>query len=389
MKRIRILTLAMVLSALSLSGFAWAEEVRWPASMNPMLPISIVGIDADTLYYIGNDNKNGEMYTGDFPLPRIWYAKLIESLREARAMVIVVDYVFMPRQPAHTADFSLAKAIATGPPPIVVAFDAIPAASRMPAPGFNLKEFDLNHIQPGSGGMVSAPALALPFADLVKAGASIGSAHQHVDPDGVIRKGPLFVSYGDIVLPSIPLAAFMEATGVMPHEISISGGYMDIRGTKFPLTTEASLDLALPPQKAVFPRMSFKDVVVIKEEYKKTAVADHKNELKKLFEGRIVFIGPTDFSLGDLRKTGAGPLYPSVEVMAATTNHLLNIWTRSRGISKPTWVSEAEDTGEVSIGTTNAPEEPAPTTTETKKTTKNEKTNDKDKSTGIEIKRQK
>lgn len=325
---------------------ASAQETKWPASMNPMAPVCVVGIDSDTLYYLSNDRRSARMYTGDFPIPRVWYTNLIETLREAKALVVVVDYVFMPREPVAVADLKLAKSISAGPMPVVMAFDVIPGGLPTGAPQFNLNKFDLNHVKPGASGMVSAPALALPYKQLIEAGASIGSAHQHTDRNGTITRGSLFVSYGDIVLPSLSLAAFMEAVGISPYEINLSGGEMDIRGTKFSMAGEASLRLALPPQKTVIPRYSFKDIVIIKDDYKKGALEEHKKRMRKYFEGRIVFVGPTDYTLGDLKKTDAGSLYPAVEVMAATTNQLMNIWARSRGISKETWQPEVVDIGE-------------------------------------------
>jgi len=338
-KRLISLTaVIMFVSMLSIRGTALASDVEWPATMNPIAGITIIGIDSDTLYDIGQNGRGTEMYQGDFPVQRLWYARLITTLREAHAILVAIDYVLMYYPPARPVDYTLANVISRGPPPVINVFDIMPR-TPLQSPDIDLRKFAIRGTSPGQVDAVRAQALALPYPELADVSATLASTHELVDPDGLTRRCPLFLEYGDIVLPSLALSIFMQTAGISPGDVRVSGGYMTIRGMKVPLSAEGSLSVAFPPQREVFQRRSFRDVVKIKDDFKKGSREKHEKKMIDWFENQIVIVGLTDSTLKDITTTPAGGLYPNCEVAAAAANHLLNLWARARGVRKPVWTA--------------------------------------------------
>ncbi len=328
----------VLLAALALCCL-WAQPVRsenveWPATMNPIADVVIVGIDSDTLYYIGRNPMANYAYTGNFPIPRVWYSKVINVLREAKAHTIAVDLLLTARVPPTTEDITVAKTVAAGPPPIVFGFEMIPRPQK-DKQAINLRQFTFPNITTTSTLAPKAAALALPYAELVGSGARIGCMKILTDTDGIVRRGLLLTKYDRYVLPSFPMQIFMKAAGVSPGEITVSGygaRYMKIRGLQIKLAAGDSLPLVLPPQRKVFKHYSFLDVVYVEDSFKTGKMEEHRKRMREYFEGKIVLIGPTDNSLNDLHKTYRGSGYTGVEIQAATLNQLLNLWAGARGI---------------------------------------------------------
>lgn len=313
---------------------ARSENVKWPATMNPIADVAIIGIDADTLYYIGRNSDESQGYTGNFPIPRIWYSKVIGVLREAKAHTIGIDLLLTAREPLKSEDQAVAKRVAAGPPPIVFGFEMIPRAQKIQSP-VNLRQFNMPNIPTTSTLAPKAASLALPYAELVGAGARIGCMRILEDSDGIVRRGLLLTKYDKYVLPSFPLQVFMKSAGVSPGQIRVYGRdarYMQIRGLDVRLAAEDTLPLILPPQRQVFEHISFLDTVFVQDSFKTGNIEKHKEKMREYFEGKIVLVGPTDNSLNDLYTTYRGKGYTGVEIQAAVLNQLLNLWAGERGI---------------------------------------------------------
>ncbi len=339
---LRKVTFAVILSvSLIFSRTASAQKspaANWPVSPNTFAQIIIVGIDSDTLYKIGPSNtKDGKIYKGSFPLEREWHAKLVRTLSDAGAKLIVFDMYFSPEwnSPGSKAFGNAVRKSAT---PVVVGFGEIPRTAPN-APVFDLARFELPRITPSTSNAPFAKALAFPFSEIINAGALMGGITDHPDPDGVLRNTDLFVRYENYVLPSIALATFLRATGASQADVQVGGAgggrWMYVQGRRFQLTDTDAFPVALPPPYTNFKYVSFYDVVVPKDSYKPDANALHAQKMKQTFADRIAIVGFADSSLGDLKRTPAGNAYPGVEVLASTVNQLLNLYTGPRAAGTP------------------------------------------------------
>jgi CHASE2 domain-containing sensor protein len=306
-----------------------------PVSQNPVAEIVIVGIDSDSLFYLGpqySASKGNTAFAGSYPLDRQWYGTLVKRLREAGAQAVAFDQVFLNTW--ETSDDQVfAAAVKEGPLPVITGFEVIPRPYA-DNPKIDLKRFALPGISYNSSMAQIAPALALPFKGLADAGALIGSLHDIEDSDGVIRRSALFVKYNNMVLPSMALLTFLQAVGVSPSQVYVSGGAgnraLIVGGRRIPLGKNDTLAVSFPPTRLVFKWFSFRDVVRVKDEFKKDAEETHKKMLKDVFNNKIVIVGYEDMTLNDRVTTPAGASYPGVEVQAATVNTLLNIYAGRR-----------------------------------------------------------
>ncbi|MFA6450704.1 MAG: CHASE2 domain-containing protein [bacterium] len=301
---------------------------QWPASPNPVADIVIVGIDAQTLDNIGYSNgADGLTYRGSFPLDRSWYAKLTTELVKAEARIIAFDMQFGPEADPQSGKL-FALAVKKSPVPVIIGFEEIPR----PLP--YVSKVDLRRyatrIQPANSNAPQADFLALPFQEILSAGALLGSTATHDDPDNVLRNMPLFVKNSGYVLPAITLQIFLQSIGASVADIqlsaSASGRFLSVHGKQFPLSADDGFRVAFPPHKSAFVFRSFYDVVTVKDAYKKGAAAAHDRRMKSWFRDKIVIVGFQDASLKDLKRTPAGGSYPGVEALAAAVNHLLNVY---------------------------------------------------------------
>jgi CHASE2 domain-containing sensor protein len=316
-----------------------APVPRWPACPNPIAEIIIVGIDGDTLYNLGPNysSRAGKTYTGPYPIERNWYGALVNQLRESGAQLIAFDQVFRSTWETR-GDQNFAAAVKSGPPPVIVGFDAIPS-SKDPVPDIGLRRFALPRISYSLSRAEVAPALALPFNELINSGTFLGSVHDDPDPDGVLRRSGLFIRYNGMVIPSLPLMIFLQTIGVSPNEVEVAGSgpsrSMIVGGRRIPLGESDTFTVSYPPTKSVFQFFSFYNVVKVKDDFMPGAKEARAAMLKKRFRGKVVIVGYQDASLGDLKRTPAGGSYPGVEAVAATVNQLLNLYAGSRQSAPP------------------------------------------------------
>ncbi len=333
MRRI-ILSIVIVTTLLSRAQPGSAQKLpakQWPVSPNSIAQIVIVGIDSKTLYKLGPSGKpgNGEAYKGAFPLDRKWHAQLVATLSKAGAKLIAFDMYFSPEWNSPDSKI-FGNVVRKSAVPVIIGFEEIPR-DHPHAPRFNMGEYELPRISPAKTYAPSAKALAMPFSEILSAGAILGNLSDHPDPDGVLRNHNLFVSYQNHVLPSLALSIFLNSIGASLSDVYLGGSgggrWMVVQGKRLPLTGSDAFHVSLPPPSTNFKYMSFYDVVVPKDSFKPTAKALHAEKIKKWFSDKIVIVGFADSSLGDLKRTPAGNAYPGVEVLASTVNQLLNLYT--------------------------------------------------------------
>lgn len=219
------------------------ERFSWRGDQSPGSQIVIIAIDQTTLQTLGIRP----------PLPRSYYAKVLDRVHAASPRMIGIDTQFIGRFDA-VEDNALLAAIARDGPVLLATHDGPQGPIPVPA------------------GAVDAP------------GAVLGSAAIDKDPDGVLRR----MLYAPVSLKTIAVRAaeLVRNQSVNAADFPDNHAWIDFRG---------------PP--GTFPRYSFADVLADKVP-------------ASSFAGKAVLIGVTD-PVNDVFVTSISSVpMPAVEVNA-------------------------------------------------------------------------
>lgn len=232
--------------------------------------VAIVAIDRKSLATLGR-----------WPWPRAAHAEVIRKLRAAGAKTIVFDVLF----PEPAADDTLLAQAMSEHGQVILPLHFAPRATGQPI------------------------SEALPVPQLSRAAAALGHAHVELDGDGLARGLYLYNGLGDVLWPSLSLAA-ARLSGVktgFDHEPADSvSPYVNVRRdfVEVPVTGRAGSTL---------PTYSYVDVLNSPPE-------------TRLFAGKTVFVGATAPGFGDNLPTpfsGHGRPMSGVEFHANTYSALV------------------------------------------------------------------
>jgi adenylate cyclase len=359
-------TIALVLALFALSPVVletidlnWLDlrfRARGPIAPGPS--VAIAAIDEKAL-----------AAEGRWPWPRSRIAALVEALARDGARVIAFDVVFAeaeadPRLPllgeidaevkrlgidapplrrlldarmaAADPDAALAKALAASPVPVVLGYffhlDETSAGGRL-APEEIARRFDAitdsqypivhrdPQLRPGSFIRAYAPQGNL--GSLAEAAASSGYFSVASDPDGVVRWLPLVVEGGEDLFPPLSVLAVWQFLGKPTLAVRTNPwgvASVEIGERRVPVDEAGRLFLNYRGGARTFPTHSVADVLA------GTLPAG-------AFRDRIVIVGATATSLGDIRTTPFGPLFPGPEVHANAIDNIL----AGDFIERPRW----------------------------------------------------
>lgn len=293
---------------------------------------------------------------GQWPWPRTQIAQLEQRLGDAGAAVIALDIVFS--EPDRTSPPRLAEALAHagGDPHVIATLAALPdndarlAATMQALPvvnGFFLTN-DPRRVQaaPKAGFALSgsAPDAALPtysnailpIPALDAAARGSGSLTLGGDADGIIRKAPLLARQDGQILPSLSLEALRVAQGAGSIVIKTSDGSGNLAGGgaaqvttikvgQFEVPTTGAGELWMyytaPRPERVVPA------------WKILSGALSQQEMARLFEGHIVFVGTGAIGLRDLVSTPVRDREPGVMVHAQAAEQII----LGRFMVRPDW----------------------------------------------------
>ena len=253
---------AIGLNAQVFAGF----QRRATDSLFPSAPddgdIAVVGFDTKTI------NTEGLGY----PLPRDKVAVLVDNLKAAGARVIAFDVIY--RAPSTTPGADAAMR------------DAIDRAG-------NVVLAEEPTIGPARDGVYTTTDLSPIAPEIAQTtGATVGQVHLNKDPsDGVSRSVPLVVSGPDNgpFIPALSIAAVMKYRGIGPNQVIVRPGGVQI-GDRFVPTDDAKSMLLnfSPDLSATSKVISAADVI-------------NNTFPKKKVAGKIVFVGATATTLGDVK----------------------------------------------------------------------------------------
>ncbi|MFH0763676.1 MAG: diguanylate cyclase [Candidatus Omnitrophota bacterium] len=262
-------------------------------------PIVFIDMSEDSIEAIGR-----------WPWPRKWHAALIKILSEYNSNAIALDILFS--EPQDGADDSALE-------------EAIRQAGNVYLPIlYNLKAGDTKYVYSGYG--ISSITRPLPIFEKEVKG--IGHINAVPDSDGILRRAPAIVKFGDITTYQFGLKMGFDMLGVKNRDIVfcprthfILAGMPGDKIMKIPLDDNNQIVINWQGRWGKeFRHYSYIDIVhsyaMIKKG--KTPIID-LNELKN----KVCIIGLTASGLTDIKPVPIQNLYPAVGINAMILNSAL------------------------------------------------------------------
>jgi adenylate cyclase len=264
----------------------------------------------DTIVTVNIDEASLDKY-GQWPLPRVNYAEIIEDLYHRNAGIVVLN-VLMAERDRTGGDRDLAAALKHYP----VILPSVPSDKtknipRVPGSAVLGPEW-LDQI-------VQYPGLIANIPQLENSAAGVGTVNTLPEVDGVNRRLPLIVSVDGKLYPSIALETLRVAAGDSTFQVKlVEGGVEKMRIPKFgPITTD--------------------NLGRIWIDWSQTNKSYSLTDLPKDFGGAIVVVGPTAAGISNPVPTAKGAVFPH-QLQAAVITTMANGIT----IQRPDWSDGAE-----------------------------------------------
>ena len=264
----------------------------------------------NNIYTVNIDEAALDKY-GQWPLPRVNYAEIIEDLYYRNAGLIVLN-VIMAERDRTGGDRDLAAALKHYP----VILPSVPSnktknTPRVPGSAVLGPEW-LDQI-------VQYPGIIANIPSLENLAAGVGTTNTLPEVDGVNRRLPLIVSVDGKLYPSLALETLRVASGDSTFQVKLSeNGVEKMRIPKFgPITTDNLGRIWIDWS----------------QQNKQVSLTD----LPKDFGGAIVIVGATAAGIGNPIPTSKGAVWPQ-DVQAGV------IATMANGvvIQRPDWADGAE-----------------------------------------------
>jgi adenylate cyclase len=248
---------------------------------------------------------------GQWPLPRVNYAEIIEDLYHRHAGLVVLN-VLMAERDRTGGDRDLSAALKNYP----VVLPSVPSnktknTPRVPGSAVLGPEF-LDQI-------VQYPGLIANIPSLENSAAGVGIVNTLPEIDGVNRRMPLIVSVDGKLYPAMSLETLRVAAGDTTFQVKLfEGGVEKMRVPKFgPVTTD--------------------NLGRVWIDWSQQNRSFSLTNLPKDLEGAIVIVGPTAAGIGNPLPTSKGAVFPH-DVQAAVIGTMMN----GVAIQRPDWADGAE-----------------------------------------------
>lgn len=284
-----------LLNRLELAALDFSFRLRGPVKYNPHVVIVEIS-DSDILEI------------GRWPWKRSWHAALTKALKDFGVQEIYFDIIFS--EASNTEDDSLLS-------------EAIKLSKNVYLPFvFQDTTYDIqNALWPIKS-----------FADYIKGS---GSINIYPDPDGTLRRIPLFFSAKDGIHPHAALKLAMDYAGlkikeIKPDSLLLSSGKEEV---KIPLVDKNKMLVNWSGKwKNTFKHYSFLEVL---NGY--NALRENKKSEINLtpFKNSICLVAVTAIGLYDIKPTPLEPEYPGIGIIA---NAISNILERDFLTVIPQWL---------------------------------------------------
>ena len=309
-----LLTLALVVG-IRIADPSFVESVRlryFDTLITSKAPIE------NNIYTVNIDEASLEKY-GQWPLPRVEYAEIIQDLY-ARGAGLVVLNVLMAEPDRTGGDRDLSAILKKYP----VVLGSVPSNKTKNTPRV-----------PGSavlgpewlGQIVQYPGLIANIPQLENSAVGVGIVSTLPEVDGVNRRLPLIVTVDGKLYPSIAMETLRVAAGDSTFQVKLfEGGVEKMRIPKFgPVTTD--------------------NLGRIWVDWSQQSKSVSLTNLPKDFGGAIVIVGPTAAGIANPVPTSKGAVWPH-EVQASVVATMANGVT----IQRPDWADGAEILGVLVAG---------------------------------------
>ncbi len=315
-------------------------------------------VQTNSVAIVDIDDSSLETF-GQWPWPRYRVALLLQKINMAGALAVGLDILFaepdgtspivmktaLKRDLKVNINFSgmpealmdndkiLADVLTMGP--YVLGYSGIFSTSvqnhaQNLLPVFKAHQIKSPGAKPADQYLFQADHIVSPLPVLLKGAGNSGFMNTLTDRDGILRRTPLLIAYGNKIYPQLSLATLLTAfKGTIPDPIIkvTSGGIESIKigTTIIPLEANGSMLINYRGQGRTFPYYSAADVL-------NDTIAPDK------LKDKIIFIGTSAAGLKDIRVSPLDQVYPGVEVHATIVDNIL-----SRDfIKRPDWTPGLE-----------------------------------------------
>jgi adenylate cyclase len=305
---VALLSLTRPSSLVNIEYAVYDRLVRWTPTRQPSGKVVIVDVDEKSLTSVGQ-----------WPWRRDVISRLIDGLRERGAAAVALDIMF-PESDRYegggrSPDAILSDTLRKGRAILGygLLFDPVGEA---PKPCVQ-HAVSLPIIR-GAGVQSDDPFFRATNAvcnipTLTSAAEASGFLNAAPDPDGILRRAPLLMQYGDRVFPALSLAAVrstIDARNLVLRIANVNTATLGLEGQEVPLDGKSNLLLRYRGAKRSFPYVSAVDVLNGQV---------HPDE----FKDRIVFVGTTALGTREVVATPLDTLFAGVEVQATVADNLL------------------------------------------------------------------
>ena len=293
--------------------------------------IVIVEINESTI-------QNLARLIGRWPWPRAIHAGAVNYLARAGARTVIYDVLFTEAD--LQGIYRIGDRTVTGPESDDALITAIRRAGNVillaDATFEGMRQRDANADDcpkpepPGTvyapaHGLVDRPCMTLPFPALRDAAAGVGHNFHEIDSGGVSRALHPFVRSQGVAVPSLGLAAVLAGNTMPAEAVRSEPGTLVVGDMRIPLRDNGQALLwprgpYASEQGDAFKRYSFFDVLLSEE---RASAGQPPAIPESEFAGKIVFIGTTATSLGDVYSTAFEGGAPGAFLQATLTDNVL------------------------------------------------------------------
>jgi len=273
----------------------------------------------NNIYTVNIDEAALDKY-GQWPLPRVNYAEIIEDLYHRGAGLVVLN-VLMAERDRTGGDGDLSAALKRYP----VVLGSVPSnktknTPRVPGSAVLGPEW-LDQI-------VTYPGLIANVPQLEKNAAGVGIVNTLPEIDGVNRRVPLIVTVDDKLYPGLALETLRVATGNDTFQVKLNEGGVE--------------KMRLPGEVGIVNTDNLGRIWI---DWSQKSKSISLSNLPKDFGGAIVVVGPTAAGISNPVPTSVGAVFPH-DVQAAVIATIAN----GVVIQRPDWADGAEILGVLIAG---------------------------------------
>ncbi|MDD5195626.1 MAG: CHASE2 domain-containing protein [Candidatus Omnitrophica bacterium] len=296
--------------AVNLEAISYDFRLKLRPALKTSEDIVIIEIDDNSLARLGS-----------WPFPRDAHAAILSFLKSAGARAVFFDILFSDPSVARSELPSGAQGTLAYQ---TIDLDALFAQAIKESGNVYLPEaFDINtaplsNFSPPKARGYSA-SLYEQFKPYIR---SSGHMNVFTDPDGKLRRVPLFIQYQNILVPHIALVMACDVLGIDVRKVKLAGRRVIIdEKLSLPVSNNTSFMVNYPDRWApAYKHFSYAQLIKANNEQ---YLAGKPSPLLDQFKGKICFIGLTATGTHDRKGMPFEELYPMLGLQASIFNSII------------------------------------------------------------------